>query len=46
MLDTRQNNNLDNLDRYFNSLQDTKDNKKLTTLIETRKNSDRSYKDL
>jgi hypothetical protein len=37
MLDTRQNNNLDDLDSYFNSLQDIKDNKKLTAPVKTRK---------
>jgi hypothetical protein len=33
----RQNNDLNNLDRYFNSLQDIEDNKKLTAPIKTRK---------
>jgi hypothetical protein len=37
MSGTRQNNNLDNLDYYFNSLQDIEDNKKLTALIKIRK---------
>jgi hypothetical protein len=37
MLGTRQDNDLNNLDRYFNSLQDIKDNKKLIAPIKTRK---------
>jgi hypothetical protein len=37
MLGTRQNNNLNNLNYYFNSLQDTKDNKKLIAPVKTRK---------
>jgi hypothetical protein len=37
MLGTRQDNNLDDLNSYFNSLQDAEDNKKLTALIKTRK---------
>jgi hypothetical protein len=37
MSGTRQNNNLDDLDYYFNSLQDIEDNKKLTALIKIRK---------
>jgi hypothetical protein len=37
MLGTRQNNNLNNLNYYFNSLQDIKDNKKLIAPVKTRK---------
>jgi hypothetical protein len=37
MLGIRQDNNLDDLDSYFNSLQDIKENKKLTALVKTRK---------
>jgi hypothetical protein len=37
MLGARQDNDLDNLDCYFNSLQDTEDNKKPIALVETRK---------
>jgi hypothetical protein len=37
MLGARQDNDFDNLDRYFNSLQDIKDNKKLIVLVEIRK---------
>jgi hypothetical protein len=37
MSGTRQNNNLDNLDSYFNSLQNIKESKKLIVLIKTRK---------
>jgi hypothetical protein len=37
MLDIRQDNDLNNLDSYFNSLQDIEDNKKLIAPIKTRK---------
>jgi hypothetical protein len=37
MSGTRQDNDLNNLDSYFNSLQDIKDNKKLISPVETRK---------
>jgi hypothetical protein len=37
MLGIKQNNDLDYLDSYFNSLQDIKDNKKLIVLVKTRK---------
>jgi hypothetical protein len=37
MLGARQDNNLNDLNRYFNSLHDTEDNKKLIAPIKTRK---------
>ena len=37
ILDTRQNNNLNNLDSYFNNLQDIENNKKLIAPVKTRK---------